>query len=58
MRGGRVAGRALAHHPGMRLSAPIRARGWPLSGQNYPLIGQDDALDVHATQIIREFKRF
>ena len=50
MRGGWVAGAqlpslfALTESRECALSAPIRARGWPLSGLDYPLFWQEEAI--------------
>jgi hypothetical protein len=61
MRGGRVAGaqpsrtrRSLE----CALGAPIRARGWPLSGRNYPPFWQEEAINVVAIQDVQKFTLF
>jgi hypothetical protein len=40
------------------LDAPIRARGWPLSGRNYPPFWQEEAINVVAIQDVQKFTLF
>ena len=40
------------------LDAPIRAPGWPLSGREYPLFWQEEAINLVAVQVVRGVTAF